>query len=120
MKRPIEARRFVAGDGSLLNEILHPGKEPVDIRFSLAHATVQPRHRTRPHVLDCAEVYYILSGRGVMHINNEAANVGKDDIVYIPPGHSQFIENTARADLTFLCIVDPAWRPEIEKILDGH
>ena len=118
MKRSATAHPFVAGDGSLLREILHPGKEPVDIRFSLAHATVRPAQRTFPHILDCAEVYYVLSGTGVMHIGSETQTVARGDTVYIPAGHCQSIENNGQEDLSFLCIVDPAWRPEIEKIVD--
>lgn len=118
--RSAENRPFVAGDGSLLREILHPGKKPVDIRFSLAHATVRPDEKTVRHVLECAEVYYILSGRGLMHVDNETEGIGKDDTIYIPPGHSQFIENTAQEDLEFLCIVDPAWQPAIEHVINGE
>ena len=28
----------------------------------------------------------------------------------IPPGSTQYIENTGNSDLKFLCIVEPAWR----------
>ena len=52
-----------------------------------------------------------------MHIDKETAKVRSGQAVYIPPGSVQFIENTGRSDLDFLCIVDPAWRPEDEEIL---
>jgi mannose-6-phosphate isomerase-like protein (cupin superfamily) len=111
-----DCAEFVAGDGSLLREFLHPDKEPLAIRYSLAHAIVPKGRRTVPHSLRSCEVYYILSGRGRMHIDRQTHDVGPDCTVYIRPGATQWIENTGTSDLKFLCIVDPAWRKEDESI----
>ena len=113
-----ECRPFVGGDGSLLREILHPDKHRVDIRYSLAWAKVAANDKTLPHILNHPEVYHILRGKGRMHINNEVNAVSRNDTVYIPAGAIQFIENIADDDLEFLCIVDPAWQPEIERLAD--
>lgn len=112
-----QCKTFTAGDGSLLREILHPDRHHLDIRYSLAWATIEPGHKTLAHLLTCAEVYYIIRGQGRMHINNEEKTVKENDTIYIPPKAVQFIENTAREKLEFLCIVDPAWQPEAERIL---
>ncbi|MCK7511883.1 MAG: cupin domain-containing protein [Desulfobacterales bacterium] len=40
-----------------------------------------------------AEVYYVLEGRGLMHVGDETAEVAAGQAVYIPPGAVQFIEN---------------------------
>jgi mannose-6-phosphate isomerase-like protein (cupin superfamily) len=109
---------FVGGDDSLLRELLHPDKSDLAMRYSLAHATVKPGERTRPHRLRTAEVYYILKGRGRMHIDKETSEVGTDCAVYIPPGSTQCIENLGTTSLVFLCIVDPAWRARDEEILE--
>jgi mannose-6-phosphate isomerase-like protein (cupin superfamily) len=53
-----------------------------------------------------------------MMINDESFTIEKDDSVYVPPMSEQFIENTGKSDLRFLCIVDPAWKPEDEIILE--
>jgi mannose-6-phosphate isomerase-like protein (cupin superfamily) len=45
--------------------------------------------------------------------------VAAGQAVYIPPLAVQSIENTGDGDLKFLCLVDPAWRPEEEEILPG-
>ncbi len=108
---------FRAGDGSFLKELLHPGREDLSLRCSLAHAEVGPGRATRPHRLTGSEVYYILEGRGVMHIGDERAEVAAGQAVYIPPGRVQFIENPGTARLAFLCLVDPAWTPEAEEVL---
>ena len=107
---------FVAGDGSLLRELLHPEKAALEIRYSLAHATVPPGQATRPHQLTSAEVYHIISGFGTVFIDDECEPVAPGSTVYIPPGATQCIENTGDNDLVFLCIVDPAWQPEDEVV----
>ncbi len=108
---------FKAGDSSFLRELLHPGKEALDIGYSLAHAVVKPGQKTRPHRLKSAEVYYVLEGRGLMHIDGEREEVEPGQAVYIPPGAVQSIENTGPNDLAFLCIVDPAWQARDEDVL---
>ncbi|GEM_PF-137307 len=110
-------KEFVAGDNTMLREILHPGKADLKIHYSLAHAKVKPGKASLPHRLKTSEVYYILRGEGIMHIDNEKAEVGSNQTVYIPPDAVQYIENTGEVDLEFLCIVDPAWKPEDEEIL---
>jgi mannose-6-phosphate isomerase-like protein (cupin superfamily) len=76
---------FIAGDCTLLRELLHPDKQPLELRYSLAHAVVPIGKTSIPHSLTTSEVYYILSGRGEMHIDNELQIVEPGDAVYIPP-----------------------------------
>lgn len=109
---------ITAGDNTILKEILHPEKAELSLRYSLAHAIVPPRTASLKHKLSTAEVYYILSGRGVMHIDSEMRDVFASDTVYIPPGSVQWIENRGDERLVFLCIVDPAWQPEQETVLE--
>jgi mannose-6-phosphate isomerase-like protein (cupin superfamily) len=108
---------FAAGDSSFLKELLHPAKESLALGYSLAHAVVKPGEKTLPHRLKSSEVYYVLEGRGLMHVDGERAEVEAGQAVYIPPLAVQFIENTSANDLAFLCIVDPAWRAGDEEIL---
>lgn len=108
---------FIAGDNCTLREILHPDKEAIAVRYSLAHAMVKPGDTTRQHRLKTAEVYYILEGEGVMHINGESAPVRPGSTIYIPPRATQCITNSGPADLRFICIVDPAWRKEDEELV---
>ena len=118
VKRLKDCREFIAGDGSILRELLHPEKAEISARYSLAHAKVEAGQRTTAHKLTSSEVYYILMGKGLMHIEHESFEVGPDCAVYIPPDAVQYIENTGICDLEFLCIVDPAWRPEDEQVLN--
>ena len=109
---------FIAGDGTKLRELLHPDKQAVDLRYSLAHATLPPGQTSALHSLTTSEVYYILSGVGEMHIDDENQFVEAGDTVYIPPNAKQFIYNCGTEPLIFICIVDPALRKEDEKILE--
>jgi mannose-6-phosphate isomerase-like protein (cupin superfamily) len=108
---------FSAGDGSRLRELLHADKDGLALGYSLARAVVEPGGRTLPHRLKGSEVYYIIGGRGIMHIGDESAEVVPDEAVYIPPGAVQFIENPGAGDLVFLCIVEPAWKEEDEEVV---
>jgi len=110
-----KCKEIIAGDDSVLRELLHPDKADVAFRYSLAHATVKKDFFSKRHKLKTSEVYYILEGEGVMHINDESAKVHGGQAVYIPPNAMQYIENTGTVDLKFLCIVDPAWRTEDEE-----
>jgi mannose-6-phosphate isomerase-like protein (cupin superfamily) len=111
---------FSAGDNCTLREILHPDKADLALRYSLAQAVVAPGQTTWLHALRTSEVYYILSGEGIMHIDGERAPVRPGETVYIPPKAKQQITNNGSADLVFLCIVDPAWRIEDEEVVENN
>lgn len=107
---------FMAGDSTRLRELLHPDKQPIALRYSLAHATLPSGETSQPHSLKTSEVYYILSGKGEMHIDDETQLVEPGDAVYIPPNARQFIRSCGDEPLVFICIVDPAWRKEDETV----
>ena len=94
--------KFIAGDNCILREILHPDKADLALRYSLAHAVVKPGDTTWEHRLRTSEVYYILEGEGVMHINGESSPVRPGSAVYIPPRARQCITNPGPADLKFI------------------
>jgi len=114
-----DCKEIIAGDDSILRELLHPDKADLQIRYSLAHAKVLPGKATKPHRLKVSEVYYIITGNGLMHIDKESFEVGPACAVYIPPDATQYIKNTSDSDLIFLCIVEPAWRKEDEEVFES-
>ncbi len=113
-----DCEEFIAGDGTILRELLHPDKQPIDLRYSLAHAIVPVGQISHLHALKTSEVYYIISGTGVMEIDGEERAVGPGDAVYIPPDARQRIRNAGSEPIVFVCIVDPAWKVEDETIFD--
>jgi mannose-6-phosphate isomerase-like protein (cupin superfamily) len=107
-------------DNTIIREILNPKHEsqPLVLNYSLAHATLKPDGKSLPHKFhEASEVYYILKGKGLMHIDNDTTEVSLGDTIYIPPQAIQWIENTGSEDLEFLCIVDPAWQPNAEELV---
>ncbi len=110
---------FKAIDETILCELLHPDREDQDLEmvFSIAHAILNPGESSLPHKMKTSvEVYYILEGKGVMHIDHESAEVQPDQVIYIPPNAKQWIENSGDSDLKFLCIVYPPWQEEDEEL----
>ena len=108
---------FIAGDNTRLRELFNPLKDPLKLRYSLAHARLAPGLESTPHRLKTSEVYYILEGTGKMRIDGEMRNVGPGQAIYIPPHAVQSIRNIGENELVFICMVDPAWRPEDEEVL---
>ena len=109
---------FIAGDDTRLRELVNPLHDAgFPARYSLAHAIVESGKKSTPHKMLTSEVYYILEGQGRMHIENETADVGHGDMISIPPGATQWIENIGNTPLAFLAIVDPAWKKEDEVVL---
>lgn len=113
-----ECKEIIAEDRSILKELLSPLKDDVAITYSIAYAKVKPGKTTRLHRLKATEIYYILHGKGEMRINDEVMEIRKNQLIYIPPNAIQQIRNIGKDDLIFLCIVEPAWKPENEEILE--
>lgn len=119
----IDCPEFVAGDETLLREVLHPSVHGAPIRYSIAQARLKPGGRSLPHRLGGSEVYYILEGHGKIYIDDESSEFRAGNVVYVPPGATQFVENGGSSDLVFLCIVDPAWSADdeaVDKVLPGR
>lgn len=118
IQKLLNCPEFIAGDNTQLRELLHPDKQAIDLRYSLAHATLAIGETSQPHSLKTSEVYYILAGKGEMHIDQEVERVEPGDAVYIPPNAKQFIKSCGEEPLVFICIVDPAWRKEDETVYE--
>ena len=77
-----------------------------------------PGARSKRHRLTSSEVYYIIAGRGRLTVDDAVVVVEAGSVVYVPPGGTQFLDNVRSTDIEFLCLVDPAWRPEDEEVLE--
>lgn len=120
VKRLDQLEEITALDDTIIREMLNPKHDtlPLHLGYSLAHATLPPKKVSLPHRFKTAsEVYFILKGEGMMHIDDEAEKVGPGDTIYIPPRAIQSIENIGEIDLEFLCIVYPEWEPDAEELV---
>jgi mannose-6-phosphate isomerase-like protein (cupin superfamily) len=118
VKDVAEVPPITAGDDTELRELLHPARDAVELGYSLACAVVKPGRRSLRHRLTSPEVYYIIFGTAMMHVGEEAERVHAGHCVYVPAGREQWIENTGRIDLAFLCAVEPPWTAEAEEVLE--
>ena len=108
---------FVAGDGCVLRELLHPARHPVTLGYSISHAYVEVGGRTLDHWLAQSEVYYVLAGRGTMFLDNVPHTVETGSYYYIPPFVHQWLRNDGESRFEFLCIVDPPWTTDGETVV---
>ena len=81
--------------------------------MSVARVRVAAHTTTSTHaLLGTIERYVILSGTGRVTVGTRSWQVSCSDVVIIPAGQSQNIENQDDADLLFLAICTPRFRPE--------
>lgn len=108
---------FAQGGEALTDEgclIVELSTAPADPALSIARARVGPGVVTRWHRLrDVAERYVVLAGEGRVEVGDAGPrDVHALDVVLIPPGVRQRIANTGPADLVFLCLCTPPFRPD--------
>lgn len=109
---------FLAGDHTQLIEVLHPKNDPIDLSYSLAHAVLLPDTASLVHVLkESSETYFVLQGEGRIYIDEEQQTIRKGDIVLVPKGSRQYVENTGIQSLEMLCICSPPWSEAQEEVI---
>jgi len=91
--------------------IVETWNHPSDPGASLARARVEPGVATARHSLAVDERYLIEKGRGRVEIDGIETDVGPGDVVLIPRGTAQRIQNLGDEDLVFLCVCTPRFEP---------
>lgn len=112
VKKLNDCPSFTANDGCEIKELLHPKNDQINLPYSLAVATVAQNQSSYRHKLEQTEVYYILSGQGLLHIDSDEKIVSPGDAAIIPGGSEQWIENISTTPLSFIAIVNPPWTDE--------
>ena len=118
VRKSSEVETISGNEGTKKKQYFHPHNTLNGINYSLAQFTLEPGKKSLLHKIQSSEIYYVLEGDAVLRINEEPYQLKKDDSVYVPPMSEQYIENTGLTNLRFLCIVEPAWKPEDEIILE--
>ena len=114
IKKIEDIKAFEGNEGTKIKQIISPRETNNAIRYSIAHCTINSGKSSKPHTMKTSEMYYILEGRGIMHIDSEERQVNQNDLIFVPPMSKQYLENNGKMDLVVLCVVDPAWRQEDE------
>ena len=77
---------------------------------SLAEEVLPPGRGVTPHHHNqLEEIYYILSGQGLMTVGDEQREVGAGDAIYVPRGHKHTLENTGAEPIKLLLVCGPAF-----------
>jgi 2-phosphoglycolate phosphatase len=103
------SKPFITKDSSIIRSILDKTNAPVK-NVTLAEATLKPGMATIEHVHKRSEeIYYFLSGAGIMKINGKKFAIKPGDGVLIPPGSRHKLKNTGRREIKFLCACAPPY-----------
>ncbi|MFN7115949.1 MAG: cupin domain-containing protein [Saprospiraceae bacterium] len=116
-KSLLQIPAFTAGDATQIREWLHPKNDGVDLPYSVAFAELEPGTASLPHILQTrTEVYLVLEGEGVAYMGGQAQTMQPNDLILIPAGVEQYVENVGDTVLKFICIVSPPWSKEDEMV----
>ena len=118
LRKNSEINSIQGNEGTKIKQYFHPHNTLNGINYSLAQFTLEPGKRSKLHKIGSSEIYYILEGNGRLNIDEDIQDLEKDDSVYVPPNSKQYIENTGKINLRFLCIVEPAWKADDEILLE--
>lgn len=102
--------------GSEIRPLIDRTTAPIT-QCSLAEETLPPGKTVTPHhheVLE--EIYYILSGSGLMTIGEETQSVSTGDAIYIPKQQRHSLTNTGDEAMKILLVCGPAFYFEDHRI----
>ena len=116
VKSEEDCPEFLAGDKTLLKELIHPNNDPIEIKYSLAKGKLAPGESSLPHKLGSSEVFYVLSGAGKAIIDRNIIEIKAGSIIFVPPHTDQYLINEGKENMEFICIVEPFWTHEEEKL----
>jgi mannose-6-phosphate isomerase-like protein (cupin superfamily) len=89
-------------------EQIQNGLELKDIAKNIAavyDTSLPPGESIPPHLHpDIEEIYYILSGYGIITIRDEKQEISRGDVIYIPKQELHTLVNTAEVPLRFVTV----------------
>ncbi|MDP2974044.1 MAG: cupin domain-containing protein [Candidatus Diapherotrites archaeon] len=108
IKNVQKSNYFTAIDGCQITELF--GLKTNSLKeTSLAYAIVKPRQKTAEHTHNFLEIYVVVKGNGVMHLNGKSSEIKSGESVLIDKQNKHFIENSGKENLEFYCICVPAF-----------
>jgi mannose-6-phosphate isomerase-like protein (cupin superfamily) len=79
--------------------------------------SLAPGESIQPHYHnDFEEIYYVLSGYGIMTIGEETQEISRGDVAYIPANAPHTLLNTAEVPLRFITVTVRAAQSENEEL----
>ena len=103
---------YIAPDQSAAREIASPRNSRA-VRLSIAEIIIPPGVEVHRHYHEVVEeIYYIVSGEGVMWLNGATRKVHPGDAIVIVPGEMHTIRNMTQAELKMIVTCTPPWTPD--------
>ncbi|HEC29610.1 MAG TPA: cupin domain-containing protein [Gammaproteobacteria bacterium] len=113
-----DIKPFVTKDGSTVRELMHPLHHG-NKNQSLAEAIIPAGSKTGLHLhRSSEEIYYVISGQGIITLGMKTFHIEPGDTVLIPPLNAHSVENTVSEDLHILCACSPAYSDDDTELLD--
>lgn len=113
-----KTKEFFHDERCFIIELLNSS---LDEMVSIAHVRVPVGVKTKRHkLINTTERYVILQGIGLMYLDDlEPEEIQQGDIVFIPPEHTQSIQNIGDIDLVFLAICSPRFKNDVYVDMEG-
>ncbi|MFQ5592958.1 MAG: cupin domain-containing protein [Anaerolineae bacterium] len=93
-------------------ELIKPYNSEAE-RLSCVLVEVAPGARSRPHRhITGEEIYFVVSGTGVVHLGNHTQTISPGHVVHIPPGVRHVVENDSSTSLRLLVVNAPPYQAE--------
>jgi len=87
---------------------------------SLAEETLPPGCAVTPHHhREIEEIYYVVSGRGLMTVGDETREVIAGDAIYVPRNHRHSLSNTGSEPIRLILVCGPAFFYE-DQVFEGQ
>jgi mannose-6-phosphate isomerase-like protein (cupin superfamily) len=85
--------------------------------FSYATALIDGRYPEQNRVanLECEEIYFVMSGTGVVHSEKGNFEISKGDLYFFEKGEIFWVEGNS---LLLALVNVPSWTPEQHKVVD--
>jgi len=114
-----ESSTYTTLDGSLIRELVRPERQG-SRHLSLAEATVARGQSTFRHLHRAAEeIYYILSGEGIVEIAARHHEARAGDAFLIPAGAEHRVTCIGDTPLRILCACSPAYQQDDTELTEG-
>jgi mannose-6-phosphate isomerase-like protein (cupin superfamily) len=78
--------------------------------LSLSYATINPQAKPHKH-LKMEEIYYIISGKGIIRIGDESFEIKSRDIIPIPKNKFHFVEYV-KEPIELVVVTHPRFDPK--------
>ena len=102
---------YEAADRAVARELASPRNSSAE-RLSIAEIIVPAGVEVRPHHHLMEEIYHVVSGEGVMMVEDAERVVRAGDTVVIRPHQWHNIANRTSEELRLVVTCVPAWAPE--------